>query len=391
MGIINKLKALFGIQEYERSELNKKSYSGLKKINPNKLNAQQKIVYNTIFSEKLSLKESKEVYSYIDALDGRTNNGITNLGLRVFANKDNNVGSISNKDVAKIYETLGVNIEGADKISKKTDYELREDLKEIFPSGAKNIHIRQGRVGNCYFLASVSTISNKNPKILEQTVKKIDEGIYRVSFKGLENKSYIVTKGDTNVLDNALEISPLGVKLMGIAYGKFRKENGIKPSRSILKTLYGGNPFEATSIISGYHFGKINFSKNKKTFINDKIFSGNMGTFNGKIRMLKNGKKNITDPFVDMDEKKYYIIAGTGEKFASDREGFFNKLFDKLFGKKDKMVRKHAYEIRNITKNTVDIVNPYDNSNTTTITKKEFNMTFSSVYAIDTTCNKDSW
>jgi len=65
----------------------------------------------------------------------------------------------------------------------------------LFVNGPKVSDINQGAVGDCYFLASLASIANGNPMLLQQAVTPLGDGTYAVRFYRYGQEVYLRVDG----------------------------------------------------------------------------------------------------------------------------------------------------------------------------------------------------
>ncbi|MCK5557368.1 MAG: hypothetical protein KAJ01_03255, partial [Candidatus Hydrogenedentes bacterium] len=101
--------------------------------------------------------------------------------------------------------------------------------RELFVGGADYDDVRQGSVGDCYYLASLSSLADTDPQIIEQMVTSLGDGTYAIRFYRSGQEVYLRVDADLPVYSNGsltyAKLSPQGelwVPIVEKAYAHFR-------------------------------------------------------------------------------------------------------------------------------------------------------------------------
>ncbi|WP_279676583.1 C2 family cysteine protease [Aeoliella straminimaris] len=99
--------------------------------------------------------------------------------------------------------------------------------------GPRNDDVKQGSVGDCYFMTTLSAIARAKPEYIEQMVVDLGDGTYAVRFYDSGQEVYVRVDADLYVTDNGtLRYAKLGndnamwVAIVEKAYCFFRKMQG---------------------------------------------------------------------------------------------------------------------------------------------------------------------
>ncbi len=102
--------------------------------------------------------------------------------------------------------------------------------RDLFNNGPQYNDINQGALGDCYYLASLSTIAHQNPGVIEQMITPLGDGTYAVRYFGSAGQEvYLRIDGDLPVRNGSLiyaQGTPTGeiwVSLMEKAYAFYRR------------------------------------------------------------------------------------------------------------------------------------------------------------------------
>ncbi|HDY65449.1 MAG TPA: hypothetical protein ENH84_04355, partial [Phycisphaerae bacterium] len=101
--------------------------------------------------------------------------------------------------------------------------------REVFVNGADYNDIRQGAVGDCYYVVSLSSLADTDPQIIHQMVTSLGDGTYAVRFYRSGQEVYLRIDADLPVFSNGslayAKLSPQGelwVPIVEKAYAHFR-------------------------------------------------------------------------------------------------------------------------------------------------------------------------
>ncbi|MFB3890516.1 MAG: C2 family cysteine protease, partial [Phycisphaerae bacterium] len=106
----------------------------------------------------------------------------------------------------------------------------------LFANGPQYNDIRQGYLGDCYLLASLSSLATTDPMIINQMITSLGDGTYAVRFYRGGQEVYLRLDGDLPVNGSSLayaQLSPQGetwVALVEKAYAYFRTGANSYPS-----------------------------------------------------------------------------------------------------------------------------------------------------------------
>lgn len=110
---------------------------------------------------------------------------------------------------------------------------------DVFNNGPQYDDINQGSVGDCYFLAAVSSLAQQDPTILEQMITSLGDGTYAVRYYNGSSEVYLRIDGDlpTYSSNNLVYARTSGtneiwVPLIEKAYAHFRYEQNTYASIS---------------------------------------------------------------------------------------------------------------------------------------------------------------
>jgi hypothetical protein len=135
---------------------------------------------------------------------------------------------------------------------------MRFSNRPLFgPSGPLMTDIRQGQLGDCYFLAPLSATAKTNPDKIRQSVVDLGDGTFAVQLFKNGSPTYIRVDADLPTTINGLCYARLGagsamwVAVMEKAYAFFRRLDG---QYSCLAGGTAGETFGALNVSSGSGF-----------------------------------------------------------------------------------------------------------------------------------------
>lgn len=120
---------------------------------------------------------------------------------------------------------------------------------KLFIDGARANDVKQGALGDCYFVAALAAIAQQHPELIERAIRYDGNGVYSITF--YENGKTVEIQIDTDFpAQNGVPLyaqtgsapQELWVMLMEKAYAQYR---GSYPE------IEGGFPEEAVSLITG--------------------------------------------------------------------------------------------------------------------------------------------
>ncbi len=229
---------------------------------------------------------------------------------------------------------------------------INENDKGLYikPNGQIDKDFMQNSIGDCWLLAAIRAISQtpKGKEILNKSLKFDDKGNIIVNLKG-PNKSYIITQEELEGL-NEFSSGDADVRAFEIAIGRyFSDKRGINP----LNNLDGNNPAIAYEILTGK--GGLNI-----------------------IKFYSSVFKPITDAQIDDFNKPNHIAVASANK---DLNIFDNKVYKSKEG--FKLQEHHAYTIKGSDKDNVYLINPWDTSKITTVSRETFKSFFGYIEEFD--------
>ena len=160
-------------------------------------------------------------------------------------------------------------------------------LKSITPDA-----IRQGTVGNCYFLASLASLAQSNPSIIKDSIKDNGNGTYTVTFKGAPDEPITVnapTQAERGLFNHA---SPNGTwaGVMEKAYGSYCQQAFYRRTPF---NLSGGNLPAEGGDGGGFNSSAMKFLTGNSVSSYRSIFSGDE-TMSAKLEEAFRNKKMVT-------------------------------------------------------------------------------------------------
>jgi hypothetical protein len=135
--------------------------------------------------------------------------------------------SWNGSDQAKLVNEVATDIQRtaaeAQTAGRCTDlYATKDPLESITPDA-----IKQGRIGDCYFEASLAAVAKSNPELIKNAIKDNHDGTYTVTFPGDPNSKITVsapTEAEVG-LYNSSGSNGIWASIMEKAYGQYKGEH----------------------------------------------------------------------------------------------------------------------------------------------------------------------
>lgn len=218
------------------------------------------------------------------------------------------------------------------------------------PNGLLDGSFKQGKVGDCWYLASLESIANTEAgkKILEDAISVDDNGNTIVTFAKL-GKSYTITPRDLKC-SNEMSSGDSDFRALEIAMDRYFFEK-LPDGRADLNSNKVDVAFSLllpSKPSSAVNFFRIDTALN--TILKDP------------------NKENIA------------IIAGTSDNNIRYNDGVLDE-----DGNRVKLIPSHAYSVKNFDNEFVYLINPHDSSKTLKIARRDFPNAFAAISYIDTT------
>jgi hypothetical protein len=159
--------------------------------------------------------------------------------------------------LAKVWEACyAVNKGQQSGISHELYADRENPLASIRPAA-----IRQGYIGDCYFLSSLAAVAETHPELIKNAIRDNGDGTYKVTFPGAKD-SPVTVKAPTEAeqgLYNHGSPGGLWASIMEKAYGTYRHQHLL---RQWLRNLngdntpeegagHGGSPADALKLLTG--------------------------------------------------------------------------------------------------------------------------------------------
>lgn len=220
-------------------------------------------------ADRKSLQMLRDNFSQIGSVLDRSidNKSINEFADRSYAAKENSAVitavSVTCSDVSSSQRM---------EISHDLFADKNDPLKSITPEG-----IKQGGIGNCYFLAALGSLAQSNPAVIRDSIKENADGTYTVTFKGAPHEPVTVKAPSQAELGLFNHGSSNGTwaSVMEKAYGSYCQQAFYR--RSFLNPGGGNVPAEG-----GDGGG---FSSSSMKFLSGNSVSGYTSTFSGEERM----------------------------------------------------------------------------------------------------------
>jgi hypothetical protein len=159
-----------------------------------------------------------------------------------------------------------------DTVDNKVAYEYNKIVADLFKKGSGDDHkihpndVRQGYLGDCYFLSAIQAIAQSDPSALEKLIKSNGDGTYEVTLYVYKtfiswNRSPVKITVDTSVPTSPGTTNPiyagkgdneLWVLLLEKAYAQYEGDYG---------DIEGGNPSKAMGVLLSEDGTDINIKK----------------------------------------------------------------------------------------------------------------------------------
>ncbi len=127
-------------------------------------------------------------------------------------------------------------------------------LYPSFPQGINPDAIKQGLIGNCYFIAALSAVAKADPGTIRDSIQDNKNGTYTVTFKGAPDQPVTVsapTEAEMG-LYNSGRNNGVWATVMEKAYGEMRNRKSWIPAYTPQDALDGGGyTGEALKLVTG--------------------------------------------------------------------------------------------------------------------------------------------
>jgi hypothetical protein len=184
---------------------------------------------------------------------GIENDGVTKADLAAFEKLDKS-GSTLRK--------------GAENRYGSAIYQQNHTTRQLFPRGAASISaaaVEQGGVGDCYFLAALAGLADRNPGAIQRMIKDHGNGTYTVSFPG-RSPVHVDAPTDGEIgLGATANSDGLWVTVMEKAYAKLRS------STMDYEAIDGGQMSEGIEVLTGKSASTWNISLNSNESVRNEI------------------------------------------------------------------------------------------------------------------------
>lgn len=164
-----------------------------------------------------------------------------------------------------------------------------DPLKSITPDA-----VRQGKIGNCYFLAPLASLAQSNPSLIKDSIRDNADGTYTVTFKGAPDEP-ITVKAPTQAelgLFNHGSSQGTWAAVMEKAYGAYCQQAIYRRSPFNIR---GGNLPAEGGDGGGFNSSSIKF------------LTGNSVS---KYRSFFNGEETLAAKLDDAFKNKKTVTAG---------------------------------------------------------------------------------
>lgn len=140
-------------------------------------------------------------------------------------------------------------------------------LYPSFPQGINPDAVKQGLIGNCYFIAALSAVAKSDPGTIRDSIKDNNNGTYTVTFKGAPDQPITVsapTEAERG-LYNSGRNNGTWATVMEKAYGEMRnRDNWIRAYTPQDALDGGGYTGQALKLVSGKDVYTLSASANEE-------------------------------------------------------------------------------------------------------------------------------
>ena len=158
--------------------------------------------------------------------------------------------------------------------------------RELFVDGPQYNDIRQGAVGDCYYLASLASLADTDPQIIGQMITSLGDGTYAVRYFRNGSEVYLRIDGDLPVTSSGSLVyaktgpdNELWVPLAEKAYTYFRRGENSYASISGGWMNYPNREITGKSSVS---YSTANSTASLATYIRTQLASGYSVTLGSK-------------------------------------------------------------------------------------------------------------
>lgn len=134
------------------------------------------------------------------------------------------------------------------------------------PDGIKPDAIKQGMIGNCYFVAALAAVAKSNPESIRNMIKDNNDGTYTVTFPGAKNEPITVkapTEAEMGLYNNSGS-NGLWASVMEKAFGKYKDNHAWIGSYTPQEGADGGGYTEKSlALLSGKESTELNLYDDK--------------------------------------------------------------------------------------------------------------------------------
>lgn len=151
---------------------------------------------------------------------GDENDGITIADINTFD------ASPSGELSSRITNTMENSTRKLDSYNQNL-FSTQNPLDSIKPEAVK-----QGQIGNCYFMAAAASLASTNPQAIADMIKDNGDGTYTVTFPGAKDEPITVSKPTDAELSRYSTPGELGIwpQILEKAYGKYCNESWTRRS-----------------------------------------------------------------------------------------------------------------------------------------------------------------
>ena len=140
---------------------------------------------------------------------------------------------------------------------------IRATERTLFAGDGPNLRtIRQGRLGDCYFLATLGALVDRNPKDVGRLVRREADGWFHVKFADGEPVRVRLVSDTEIALASYADGQGLWLNVLEIAYGELVER--VLAQRGIVEDAIdavgdGGDPTAAMTLFTGHDAGLVRF------------------------------------------------------------------------------------------------------------------------------------